>query len=200
MPSSDPAAGKAEALALAQRQDIAAQRETVAAYEHALVLMKKTRLIPGLNLGVDTERDTDGTRLTGPTLELELPLFKWGKAKKLRVEAELAQAKDTLQALESEVSSDVRMAITDVRSARERYDHLSKNLLPQRQRILGETLLHYNAMQVSSFVLLRAKEDVVKAEHDAIEALRSYWTARAQLERAAGGSLTSNPESNAHAH
>ena len=38
------------------KQDLAAQRETVAALEHALSLQKKTRLIPGLNLGVNTEK------------------------------------------------------------------------------------------------------------------------------------------------
>ncbi|MDB6138710.1 MAG: outer rane efflux protein [Verrucomicrobiaceae bacterium] len=189
LPASDPAPAKAEALALAQRQDLAAQRETVATFEHALVLQKKTRLIPGLTLGVDTEREVDGSRVTGPTLDLELPLFNWGGAKMQKAEAETAQARSTLEALQSEVASDVRMALADLRAAREMHRRLTSTLLPQRQKILAETLLHYNAMQVSTFVLLRAKEDVVKAEHEAVEARRAYWTAWAQLEKAMGGSL-----------
>ena len=189
LPASDPSVSKAETWALAQRQDLAAQQETVAGFEQALALQRKTRLIPGVKLGVDTERDTDGRHVTGPTLDLELPLFNWGRAKTLRAEAELAQARATLEALQSEVASDVRMAVADVQAAREVHQHVSTTLLPQREKILAETLLHYNAMQVSNFVLLRAKEDVVKAEHDAIDALRAYWTAQAQLEKAVGGNF-----------
>lgn len=189
LPASDPAAGRAESLALAQRQDLAAQRETVAAFEHALSLQKKTKLIPGLNLGVDTEREVDGSHVTGPTLDLELPLFNWGQARTRKAVAELAQARARLEATQAEVASDVRMAMADLRAAREMHSHVANTLLPQRQKILAETLLHYNAMQVSSIVLLRAKEDVVKAEHDAVDARRAYWVARAQLEKAAGGSL-----------
>lgn len=195
MPASDPSPGRVETLALEQRQDLAAQNEVIAAYEHALSLKRKTRVIPGLNLGVNTEREPDGAHLTGPTLDLELPVFNWGQAGLRRAEAELAQARATRDALQNEVLSDVRQAVNEVRSAREIYEHVAETLLPQRQKILAETLLHYNAMQVSNFVLLRAKEDVVKAEHDTIDALHAYWTARTELEKAAGGSLASKPRS-----
>ena len=68
--------------------------------------------------------------------------------------------------------------------------HLNGVLLPQRQRILKETLLHYNAMQKSNFELLLAKEEEQRAAQEMIEALRDYWIARADLEKAAGGPLT----------
>lgn len=63
-------------------------------------------------------------------------------------------------------------------------------LLPQRQRILHETLLQYNAMQKSNYELLLAKERDQQEEQAAIEALRDYWIARAELERAVGGRLS----------
>lgn len=192
MPGSDPTSSKLESLALAQRQDLAAQKETVWAFEQAISLKRKTRLFPAVNLGVDTERDVDGTHVTGPTLDVEIPIFNRGQGRILRAQAELGKARATLEALQSEVLSDVRMALADVQAARETYEYLAKTLLPQHQKILGETLLHYNAMQVSSFVLLRAKENEVKAARETIEALRAYWTARAQLEKAVGGSLTAN--------
>jgi cobalt-zinc-cadmium efflux system outer membrane protein len=44
-------------------------------------------------------------------------------------------------------------------------------------------------MQVSNFELLVAKQEEQRAEQEAIEALRDYWVARAELEKAAGGSL-----------
>ena len=188
-PAGEPSTSALEVLALKQRQDLAAQRDTVAGFEQALSLQKKPRLIPGLKLGVDTEREVDGSRVTGPTLDVEVPLFNWGGARLSKAGAELAQAKATLEALQSEVAGDVRTAAAEVQAARGAYDLLAKNLLPQRRKILAETLLQYNAMQVSNFVLLRAKEDEVKAERETIDALRTYWTARAQLEKAVGGSL-----------
>ena len=74
-------------------------------------------------------------------------------------------------------------------AARDAAEYYEKVLLPQRQRILRETLLQYNAMQVSNYILLAAKEREALAEREAIEALRDYWIARARLENAAGGNL-----------
>ena len=56
----------------------------------------------------------------------------------------------------------------------------TKVLLPQRQKILHDTLLHYNAMQKSSYELLAAKERELVAERGYVEALRNYWIARAE--------------------
>ena len=180
-------------MALRQRQDLAAAREHVAAVEQALGLKRKTRLVPGLNLGVDTEREVEGTHLTGPTLDVEIPLFNWGRASMKKLEAELRQAQANAQALEAEVRNDVEAAHAVLVGARDTAAHLSGVLLPQRQRILKETLLHYNAMQKSNFELLLAKEEEQRAGQEMIEALRDYWVARADLEKAAGGSLTPKP-------
>jgi cobalt-zinc-cadmium efflux system outer membrane protein len=54
-------------------------------------------------------------------------------------------------------------------------------MLPVRQRILRETALQYNAMQVGPLDVLRAKEQQVTAAERYIEALTSYWIARADL-------------------
>lgn len=61
--------------------------------------------------------------------------------------------------------------------------------LPQHQRVLRETLLQYNAMQLGNFVLLSAKEREALAERETIEALRDYWITRARLERAIGSNF-----------
>ncbi|MDZ4289940.1 MAG: TolC family protein, partial [Prosthecobacter sp.] len=191
MPGGEPASARAEAIAVAQRQDLAAQGEVVAALEMGDSLTRKLRLLPALNLGGNTESDTDGSRVSGPTMSVELPLFNWGQGRVRRSAAELAQARAAYEALELEVRSDVRTALAQLQAARTVRAQIAGNVLPQRQRILRETLLQYNAMQVSNFVLLRAKEDEVKAQHDLIEAQRDYWIARAHLEKAVGGSLNS---------
>ena len=190
LPSSDPSLARAEAAALSQRQDLAAAKAHVSAMEGALALKRKTRLIPGVNLGVDTERETDGTRLTGPEVRLEVPLFNWGKASIRKLEGELRQAHAEAEAIEAEVRNDVAASHAALRLAREAAEYQKTTLLPQRQSILKETLLHYNAMQKSNIALLRAKDEEQRAEKDAIESLRDYWLARGELEKAAGGSLS----------
>jgi cobalt-zinc-cadmium efflux system outer membrane protein len=53
--------------------------------------------------------------------------------------------------------------------------------------------LQYNAMQKGNFELLAAKEREQNSEQTSVEALRDYWTARVQLERAVGGQLERQP-------
>jgi cobalt-zinc-cadmium efflux system outer membrane protein len=189
LPHSDPSRSETMALALAQRQDLAAAHLHIAAVSDALSIKRGTRLIPVLNVGVDTERENGGSHITGPTLEMELPVFNWGTAKIKKLEAELRQAQSEAEALEADVRNDVEMAHAALRSAREVYSFQAGTLVPQREKILQETLLHYNAMQKSPAELLMAKSEEQKAQKERIEALRDYWIAHTELERAAGGSL-----------
>jgi cobalt-zinc-cadmium efflux system outer membrane protein len=195
LPEQDPALGKTESLAIARRQDLAAAREHLAAVGAAVEVKRKTRFIPGLNVGIDTERESAGGHLTGPTVDLELPVFNWGKADLLQLQAEQRQMQAETEALENEVRNDVQSAHAAMRAARNVCEYQQTTLLPQRQRILSETLLHYNAMQKSNFELLLAKSEEQRAEQESIEALRDYWLARTELEQAAGGILEGKPVS-----
>ena len=206
LPGSDPSFAQAEAAALAQRQDLAAARAHVSALESALSLKRKTRLLPGLNLGVDTERESEGGTLTGPTLDIELPVFNWGRASVSKLEASLRQAQAEAEAIEAEVRNDVSASHTALRLARDAAEYQQSTLLPQRQNILKQTLLHYNAMQKSNVALLRAKDEEQRAEKDSIASLRDYWLARCDLEKATGGRLAGRtasskaPDAHAHEH
>ena len=179
-----------ESLAVNQRLDLATQREQVESILAALKLKKHTRFIPGATIGVDTERTPDGQRVTGPTLDLDLPIFDQGQPAVAKLAAEWQQAKDNYIAQEVNVLSEVREAENDLLAARAAAEFSQKDLLPLRQTILKETLLQYNAMQKNSFDLLISKEREQNAEQTEITALRDYWIARVALERAVGGRLT----------
>jgi len=62
--------------------------------------------------------------------------------------------------------------------------------LREREKILELALRHYNAMLKSPFDLLLAKQNEISAERGYIDAVREYWIARADLERAVGGRLS----------
>jgi cobalt-zinc-cadmium efflux system outer membrane protein len=179
-----------ESLAVKQRWDLAARRGAAESFAAALRLKSRTRFVPGVNVGVDTEQTPDGQRVTGPTLELELPLFDQGQPALARIAAQFAQAKDRYAAAELDARSEVREAQAALAAARQAVEFSQKQLLPLRQKILRETLLHYNAMQRNSYELLLAKEQEQMTEQSGVEALRDYWLARVELERAVGGRLT----------
>ena len=190
LPPTDPTLDNLEALALDQRLDLAAARSQVGIAEKALNLKRRTRLLPGtVDFGVDTEREAGGGRVTGPRLDLQLPVFDQGQPEVARLAAAVRQAQDRADALAADIGSDVRTARDALRAAREAAEFFQKNLLPQRRLILRETLLHYNAMQKSPYELLLAKEQQQTAERMSIEVLRDYWLARTELERAIGGRL-----------
>ena len=179
-----------EATAVNRRLDLAAARGEVMAISSALGLARNYRYLPGVTIGVNAERDLNSSWVVGPTLSLEVPIFDQGQAGLARLAAEYRRAQRNFEALAVNIRSEVRAARDALIASRDAADYHAKVLLPQRQSILRETLLHFNAMQKSNYELLLAKEREQQEEQAAIEALRDYWIARAELERAAGGRLT----------
>ena len=55
--------------------------------------------------------------------------------------------------------------------------HLETVVLPLRQRILEETLKHYNAMDADPFALILARRDLIDAQQQRLDAVRRYWNA-----------------------
>lgn len=191
LPSADPALGGLETTALGRRLDLATARARLAALTEALRLKSHTRFIPGVSAGVDTERTPDGQRVTGPTLDLELPLFDQGQPALAKLAAEVRQARDRCEALETAIRSEVRKARDELVASREAAELSGSSLLPLRQAILQDTLLRYNAMEKSTYDLLLAKQREEAALEQNVALLRRYWLARVALEQAVGGRLPS---------
>lgn len=190
LPAVEPSFDEIEAVAVAQRLDLAAARGQVGVAETALNLTRRTRFLPvAIQIGVETEKESNGERLTGPSFDFELPIFDQGQAELMRAESLWRQSRDRYEALESEILTETRAACDALLAARDAAEYYTQRLLPRRQEILRETLLHYNAMQVSNYVLLAAKAEEQTAERESIDALRDYWIARAELERAIGGKI-----------
>jgi len=54
-------------------------------------------------------------------------------------------------------------------------------VLPLRQQIVDQTLLHYNAMDADPFELIVARRQLVEAGQQYLDALRRYWNAIAEV-------------------
>jgi cobalt-zinc-cadmium efflux system outer membrane protein len=179
-----------ETLALAQRLDVAAARKQVDKLQQAFGLTQAMRLAPGgINIGGDTERNPDGSRVTGPSVNLQVPIFDQGQAQVAKAQDKLRQAQEHLQAMEINARSEAREALHRLRAAQDLAVFYQATLLPQRQKILALAQQQYNYMLKGTYDLLEAKQHEIEAERSSIEASRDYWVARAALERAVGGSL-----------
>lgn len=190
LPATDDLPENLEALARELRLDLSALHTQTELAQKAFALKQRTRLLPGAaNLGLSTERDTDGSRLTGPSVGVQLPLFDQGQPELARLSAELRQSQDRTAALTADIGSEVRTASAKLLASRQAAEFYQETLLPQRRAVLQETLLHYNAMQKSVYELLAAKQQQQLSERESIEALRDYWLARTELERAIGRRL-----------
>jgi outer membrane protein TolC len=65
--------------------------------------------------------------------------------------------------------------------------HYDRVVVPARKRVVDQTLLQYNAMQVGIFQLLEARRGQLDAELAAVEARREYWTAKAAFDALLAG-------------
>jgi cobalt-zinc-cadmium efflux system outer membrane protein len=189
VPSSDLPITGLERLAISQRLDLQADYLRVTSQAKELGLTKSFRLVGALDFAVESERETDSQTRTGPRFAIELPIFNQGQARIARGEAALRQAQDKFEALAIDVRSQIRELRDELTSKRETARFYQDELLPGQRRILSESLMNYNAMEIGNFELFTAKAEEARTEREYLEAVRDYWITRAELERAVGGNL-----------
>lgn len=193
LPANEPALADLESVAVRQRLDVAMARLRAALLVKAVSLARSTRAFGRLEIGVDMHRDPSGPRVLGPNLVIELPLFDQRQAVIARLEAQRREQERRLAATTLDARTEVRLAQARLGAARTTALHYRDTLLPLRAEILQQTQLHYNGMFVGLYQLLAAKQAEIEARRGALEALRDYWSARAELARAIGGALPMPP-------
>ncbi|GEL68842.1 TolC family protein [Myxococcus virescens] len=189
LPDQEVSLAHLESLAIRQRLDIAAARKQVMLLWNALELARSARFFGRVEVGVHEHQDADGPRLFGPTLSLELPIFDQRQALIARLEAQHRQGERRLMELSVNTRSEVRAARARLLALRLVADRYRRVVLPLREKVVEQSQLQYNAMQIGLFQLLSAKRDQVEAYQGYIEAVRDYWMARADLEQLVGGRL-----------
>jgi len=178
-----------EARAVERSGDLELARREVEVAARSLGIVKPFALLQGLNTGVASEKDFDGSWSVGPSWSLPIPLFDQGQGEIGAAKARLRQGAQRYYATAVTLRARVRAAHAAVIAARERAVYIEKVVLPLREKIIEESQLQYNAMQVSAFQLLQAKRDQVEGGVQYVEALRTYWLARAKLELILSGRM-----------
>jgi cobalt-zinc-cadmium efflux system outer membrane protein len=178
-----------ETVALAHRLDLASARQAIVIEGTQAGLANAAALVPELDVGVSYEHDVEGNRSLGPTLGVRIPLFDQGQSLRAATRVRIRAAQEQYAAMAVDVRADVRRAYARLRAARSRAEYVRTVVLPLKTTIVRETQLRYNGMLAGVFELLQSKRDEVDAGIRYVAALRDYWMAHTELERAVGGRL-----------
>lgn len=187
IPDADPTPAAVEAAAIAQRWDLQAARRDPQVLKDELVV-ERARLFSPVEIGIDTEREYSGESKYGPEFEIGVPIFERRQAARARLKAQRRQSLASADALEASIRFEARSVSAELAAARKAVIAY-RGALPHRREVLTETLKNYNFMLMGVYQLLEAKRGDLEAASDYIEALKDYWSKRAELERVAGGKL-----------
>lgn len=192
LPAPRPAAFSADSLiplALETRLDLAAAKQAVALREDALGVTRRWRWFGTVEVGYEREREIDGGITRGPSVALGLPLFNQGQGAVARAQAELLQARAELDAQVLAVQNAAHLGIERLTVAATIAERYRAELVPRREAIVARMQERVNYMLAGVFELLVSKQQEYDAYQAYLEAVRDYWTARAELRGAVGGRL-----------
>ena len=177
-----------------QRLDVQAAKLNTQQLAESLGLNKVTRFINVLELG--GVRNTSNQQATqhGYEVRLELPLFDWGTARTAKAEALYMQAVNQASQTALEARSEIRVAYANYRASYDIARHYRDEVVPLKKRISQENQLRYNGMFISVFDLLADARSQITSVNSAIDALKDFWLAQADLEMSMTGkpSMTSS--------
>lgn len=176
-----------ERTALAQRLDVAAARTGAEATARNLGLTRTTRFVNVLELGLVRNSSNEAPTQRGWEIGLELPLFDWGGARVARAESVYMQALHRAAETAINARSEVREAYGAYRAAWDIARHQRDEIVPLKARIAEENLLRYNGMLIGVFELLADARSQIASVNGAIDALRDFWVAQADLDMALVG-------------
>lgn len=188
LPKAPPEMKDIESLAMKQRLDVQMAKREAESTARSLGLTKATSFINVTDLDYTIRRENDDPRERGYEIELELPLFDWGSAKRTRAESIYMQSVHRVADTAIRARSQVREAYSAYRTNYDLAKHYRDEVVPLRKKISEEMMLRYNGMLVSVFELLADSRDQVNSVNAAIEAQRNYWLTETDLQMAINGS------------
>lgn len=177
-----------EGVAMERRLDLRMIRLDAEAQAKNLGLTRATRFVNVLELGGarEHERGGEGEAFTKRTYEIsfELPIFDFGTARVAKAEAIYMRTLHRAAETAVNARSQVREAYKGYRASYDIARHFRDEVVPLRKQIADENLLRYNGMLIGVFELLADARSQILGVNSAIEALRDFWIARADLDMA----------------
>lgn len=123
----------------------------------------------------------------GAGVSLSVPLFNQQRGTTRAHEAEFDALMERYHGLAIDLRSAARETHNRVTSTYARARQYQQIILPAQRRVVEETQLQYNAMQLGVFQLLQARREQLDVELAYVETLREYWSAAAALDTLLAG-------------
>ena len=178
-----------EQEAVSRRVDLQIARIELEALAKSYGLTNATRFINVLEGGYADKITSNGgtVRQRGFAVTFEVPIFDFGETRMREAEQTYLRAVNRLAQKAIDVRSQAREAYRNYRAAYDIAGHYQREVLPLRQIISDEMMLHYGAMQADVFALLSEARQKIAANVNATEALRDFWLASSDLSAALTG-------------
>jgi len=138
-------------------------------------------------LGVGPLGQTDNSLTFG--VAVEIPVFNRNQGEIAAAVGERAAASREREFLEATIRRDVALAYRRYRAAAEALVLYATRILPQSQKNVETVRAAYGLGEFSIFEVLQQQQRLVESETGYNEALRDYYAALAELERALGTPL-----------
>jgi len=194
VPDRSPTLEAVLSLADARRLELSASRAQAAVLSQTLATARAWRYLGGVEVGENNHREQGGKNwISGPSVLLELPVFDQRQAEIARLESELRQSQRRTEALSQSVAAEVRRAYGTLEAQRTLAEHYRRSLIPSRERVVALSQDFYNFMLLGAFDLLDAKRAEIGAYGSYIGAVRDYWVATAELDKAVGARVAIVP-------
>jgi outer membrane protein TolC len=181
-----PQAPRAEAdvarRSLDERLDVRLARAELDFTARRLGLARATGVIDGLHLAGIRNSETGEPPQRGYEIELPLPLFDFGDARRAEAQSIYLAALHRTAQVAVDAQSRLRETYGAYRTAYDLARHYRDEIVPLRKSIADEMLLRYNGMLIGVFDLLADARERVGSVIQSIEAQRDFWLADAALQ------------------
>ncbi|CCD92861.1 putative Outer membrane efflux protein; copper resistance protein B [Bradyrhizobium sp. ORS 375] len=184
--------------AVAHRIDLQIARQELTALAASLQLTEATRFVTLLDLaGLDRKTgEADGRviRERGYDVQFQIPIFDGGEVRVRQAAETYNIAFNRLTERAVTVRSEARDAYRSYRASLEIAGHYAREVLPLRKIISEEMQLRYSSMQVDIFALLLEARQRLASRRAAIDAVRDFFLAEAELSAAVNGGAAAAEE------
>jgi outer membrane protein TolC len=168
-------------FALDERLDMRIARAELEALARLEGLTRVTSYVDGLHVAAVNQSETGEPKRKGYEIELPLPIFDFGDARRASARAAYLAALNRVAATGLEAASQVREGYSAYRTAYDLARHYRDEIVPLRRTIADEMLLKYNGMLIGVFELLADSRAQAGSVIQSIEAQRDFWLADAGL-------------------
>jgi len=191
VPAAPPLADGPETRVVQASLELAAMRSRLEAIARRTKLSRTQGWLPEIDVDLHTLVGDPETRAQSPRvgagLSLSVPLFNQQRGTTRAHEAEFDALMERYHGLAVDLRSAAREARNRVTSAYARARQYQQVIVPAQRRVIEETQLQYNAMQLGVFELLQARREQLAVELAHVETLREYWSASAALDTLLAG-------------